>query len=110
MTGTRSSHAENKEDPSLIVPAISVIAALQTTVAVFLVVVVVVGVVCMYSRRKTTPRPHNTTESVEMEDQLYEAVGPGEGVANKNKPSRERGKGKEKIEFKENSSYAMHFN
>ena len=109
MTGPRSSQAENKEDPSLIVPAISMIAALQTTVVVFLVVVVV-GVVCTYSRRKTTPRPHNTTESVEMEDQLYEAVGPGGGVANKNMPSRERGKEKEKIEFKENSSYALHFN
>ena len=71
---------------------ISLATALQTTIVVFVVVLVVV---CKYSRRKTTPRCPDITE---LEDQLYETVN-DKGVANKTCVRNEE------IEIKTNSSY-----
>ena len=73
--------------------AISMVTALQTTIIVFLVVV---GVVCKYNKRKTTPRCPDITE---MGDQLYETVDPQGSCVQVN--------GKEGMEIKKNNSYAV---
>ena len=97
---------ECKKDPSLILSAIAMVTALQTAIIVLLVVV---GVVSKYNRRKTTPRcPDTATGPVEMGGQLYEAVGPAEGVV-ANKESLRARVEEEPIDFELNSSYAAHF-
>lgn len=60
-----------RRDTSLILSALAIIIALQTTV-IFLVVLAVV--VCKYNRRKATPKGPDTSIPMEMEEQLYEAV------------------------------------
>ena len=80
----RSSGAESSSncgtDKSFVLSVLAMMTALQTT-AIFLVVLVVV---CKYNKKKATPRHPDITKSEEMEDQLYEAVDPGErGVSQK---------------------------
>ena len=77
----RSSEAESSDKSLVIVLSVlAMMTALQTTV-IFLVVLVVV---CKYDKRKATPKHPDITKPVEMEDQLYETVDPGErGVSQK---------------------------
>ena len=79
--GMRSSEAEGSYKSLVIVLSVlAMMTSLQTTV-IFLVVLVVV---CKYNKSKATPQHPDITKSVEMEDQLYEIVDPGErGVSQK---------------------------
>ena len=64
----------------IVLSVLAMMTSLQTTV-IFLVVLVVV---CKYNKSKATPQHPDITKSVEMEDQLYEIVDPGErGVSQK---------------------------
>ena len=86
MIGMGSSGAESScncgTDKSFVLSVLAMMTSLQTTV-IFLVVLVVV---CKYNKRKAIPKLPDITESVEMEDKLYETVDPGERDVSQKRP------------------------
>ena len=80
---------------SHLLPVFSVIACI-TALQSIVIFVVVILVVCMYHKRKDTPRAANTT-SAEVEEQLYEAV-----------EVEEKRRQRQHFEVKNNESYVVH--
>ncbi len=92
---------------SSLLSVVSVLAAIMTlqTTVIFIVVIIIA---C--KRKGTVPRGgRNTTtnESFEVEDQVYETVDAGEKGMDAKFPAHGCGRGRGKVHFNKNESYAI---